>query len=151
MMIQNRLPVVAAAAALALLSGAAAAQTTAANAWVRATVPQQQSTGAYLQLKSAEGGRLVEARSPVAGQTELHEMAMDGNVMRMRAVPAIELPAGQAVELKPGGLHLMLMMLKKPLKDGETVPLQLVIEGKDGKRQTLEVKAKVQQPTGWTP
>ena len=68
---------------------------------------------------------------------------MDGNVMKMRAVPALELPAGKAVELKPGGYHVMLMDLKQPLQDGESVPLTLVVEGKDGKRETLELKVPV--------
>ena len=68
---------------------------------------------------------------------------MDGNVMKMRAIPGLELPAGKAVDLKPGGYHVMLMSLKQPLKDGETVPLTLVVEGKDGKQEKLEVKAPV--------
>ena len=81
--------------------------------------------------------------SPAAGVAEVHEMAMDGSVMKMRAVPGLDLPAGKAVDLKPGGYHVMLMGLKQQLKDGETVPLTLVIEAKDGKRETLEVKAPV--------
>ena len=96
-----------------------------------------------MQITSAQGGKLVSAQSPVAGVTEVHEMAMDGNVMKMRAVPALELPAGKAVELKPGGYHVMLMDLKQPLQDGESVPLTLVVEGKDGKRETLELKVPV--------
>ena len=82
-------------------------------------------------------------RSSVAGVVEIHEMAMEGNVMKMRAVPGIELPAGKTVDLKPGGYHVMLMDLKQQLKDGETVPITLVIEGKDKKRETVEVKAPV--------
>ncbi|NRF67613.1 copper chaperone PCu(A)C [Aquincola sp. S2] len=143
----------AAALIASLLVASASAQTVASNPWVRGTVAQQQSTGAYVQLKSPAGGKLIEARSPAAGQTEIHEMAMDGTTMRMRQVPMIELPAGKTVELKPGGYHLMLMGLKAPLKAGDTVPLTLVIEGKDGKRETLELKAPVKalaQGT-WTP
>jgi hypothetical protein len=75
---------------------------------------------------------------------------MDGTVMRMRQVSAIELPAGKPVELKPGGLHLMLMGLKAPLKAGDTVAFTLVVEGRDGKRETLLVKAPV-KPAGVTP
>jgi VCBS repeat-containing protein len=74
---------------------------------------------------------------------EIHEMAMDGNVMRMRAVPALELPAGKAVELKPGGYHVMLMDLKQQLKAGETVNVSLVVERAGGQRETVEVKAPV--------
>jgi copper(I)-binding protein len=70
-------------------------------------------------------------------------MAMDGSVMKMRAVSAIELPAGKPVDLKPGGYHVMLMDLKKDLKPGDTVPVTLVVEGADKKRETIEVKATV--------
>ena len=110
--------------------------------WVRATVAQQKATGAFMQLTAKADSKLVEVKSPVAGVVEIHEMAMDGNVMRMRAVPALDLPAGKAVELKPGGYHVMLMDLKKPLAAGETVPISLVIEAA-GKRETVEVKAAV--------
>lgn len=130
-------------AAMAFVSVAASAQTTVKDAWVRGTVAPQKATGAFMQITSAQGGKLVSAQSPVAGVTEVHEMAMDGNVMKMRAVPALELPAGKAVELKPGGYHVMLMDLKQPLQDGESVPLTLVVEGKDGKRETLELKVPV--------
>ena len=124
----------------------ALAQTTASGAWVRATVAPQQPAGGYLTLTSARGGKLVEVRSP-SGMAEMHEMAMDGNVMRMRQVSAITLPAGKPVELKPGGLHLMLMGLKAPLKPGESVSFTLVIEGLDGKRETLELQAPVKAAT----
>lgn len=130
----------------ALLTSALAlavqAQTTAAEPWVRSTVPQQKATGMFVQLTSAQGGRLVKASSPVAGVVEIHEMAMDGNVMRMRAIPGLDLPAGKKVELKPQGHHVMLMDLKKPVNAGDTVPVTLEIEGKDGKREVLVLNAK---------
>lgn len=133
-----------AALALALLNGAAQAQTTVADPWVRSTVAGQKATGAFLQITSTAGGKLVSASSPVAGVVEIHEMSMDGNVMKMRALPnGLDLPAGKAVALKPGGLHVMLMDLKQPLKAGDTVPLSLVVEGAGNKRETLEVKATV--------
>ena len=125
----------------ALLAGAAVAQVTVKDAWVRATVAQQKATGAFMQLQSAQDAKLVAAQSPVAGVVEVHEMAMEGNVMKMRAVSSLALPAGKAVELKPGGYHVMLMDLKGQVKDGDTVPVTLVVEGKDGKRQNIEVKA----------
>ncbi len=131
----------AAALSLTLLSATAMAQVTVKDAWVRATVAQQKATGAFMQLQSAQDTRLVAAQSPVAGVVEVHEMAMEGGVMKMRAVPALPLPAGKAVELKPGGFHVMLMDLKGQIKEGDSVPVSLVFEGKDGKRQTLEVKA----------
>lgn len=120
------------------------AQTSAVSAqapWVRATVAQQKATGAFMQLQSPAGAKLVEVRSPVAERVEIHEMRMDGEVMKMREVPALELPAGQTVELKPGSYHLMLMGLKRALPPGEDVPLTLIIEGKGGKRESLELKA----------
>ncbi|HSB22017.1 MAG TPA: copper chaperone PCu(A)C [Burkholderiaceae bacterium] len=132
-----------AAAALLALSMPSFAQTTVKDPWVRGTVEQQKASGAFMQITSANGGKLVAASSPVAGVVEIHEMAMEGNVMRMRAAPGLELPAGKTVELKPGGYHVMLMDLKQQLKAGETVPLSLVVEGKDGKRETVEVKAPV--------
>ena len=125
----------------ALLAGAAMAQVTVKDAWVRATVAQQKATGAFMQLQSAQDAKLVAAQSPVAGVVEVHEMAMEGSVMKMRAVTSLALPAGKAVELKPGGYHVMLMDLKGQVKDGDTVPVTLVVEGKDGKRQNIEVKA----------
>ncbi len=128
---------------LACLSTTALAQVTVKDAWVRATVPAQMATGAFMQLQATQAMRLVEARSPVAGVVEIHEMTMVDNVMRMRAVPGLELPAGKAVELKPGGYHVMLMDLKGQVKEGQSVPLTLVVEGRDKKRQTVEVKAQV--------
>lgn len=100
------------------------------------------ATGAFMQLHAAKDTKLVSASSPLAPAVEVHEMAMKDNVMSMRQVPAVALPAGKDVELKPGG-HVMLMDLKQQVKAGETVPLTLVCEGKEGKRQTVEVKAEV--------
>ena len=77
----------------------------------------------------------------MAGVVEVHEMAMEGNVMKMRAIGSLALPAGKTVELKPGGYHVMLMDLKGQVKDGDAVPVTLVVEGKDGKRQNIELKA----------
>ena len=128
------------------VSLSAQAQVTVKDAWVRATVPQQKATGAFMQLQSAQDAKLVSAQSPVAGVVEVHEMAMDGGVMRMRAVPNLDLPAGKAVDLKPGGYHVMLMDLKAQVKDGDTVPVTLVVEGKDGKRQNIEIKASARNP-----
>ena len=119
----------------------ASAQVAVKDAWVRATVPHQKSTGAFMQISSVKPVRLIGVSSPVAGITEVHEMKMDGGVMKMRAVESLDLAAGQALELKPGGYHVMLMELKSPIKDGDSVPLSLVFEGADKKRETVEVKA----------
>jgi len=129
--------------AAALLSAAAHAQVTVKDAWVRATVPQQKATGAFMQLNAAKDSKLVAASSPVTPVVEVHEMTMQDSVMKMRQIPGLDLPAGKTVELKPGGYHVMLMDLKQPMKEGDTVPLTLVFEGKDGKRESVEVKAAV--------
>jgi hypothetical protein len=133
------------AAALVLTAAVvpAWAQITVSQPWVRGTVQGQKATGAFMQLKSADGAALVAAQSPAAGVVEIHEMRMENNVMRMRAVPKLDLPPGQTVELKPGGYHVMLMDLKQPLKKGDTVPITLKLQGKDGKPQEVEVKAEV--------
>ena len=136
------------ALALALgLAASAQAQVSVSGAWARGTVEGQKATGAFMQLRSADGTALVGAESPVAGAVEIHEMRMEGNTMRMRAVPRLELPAGQAVDLKPGGYHIMLTNLKAPLKKGESVPIRLKFQGKDGKAQEVEVKAEVRDLT----
>lgn len=126
---------------LALVCGSAMAQITVTDPWVRATVAQQKVTGAFMQITAAADARLVEVRSPVSTTVEIHEMVMDQEVMKMRAIPALDLPAGQAVELKPGGYHVMLMGLGAPVKDGDIVPLTLVVESRDGKRAQIEVSA----------
>ena len=132
-----------ASCALALHTGAALAQTTVTDAWVRATVPQQMATGMFAQITSVKGGALVAASSVAAGVVEVHEMSMAGDVMRMRAVPRLALPAGKTVKLHPGGYHVMMMELKQPLKAGDTVVVTLVIEGVDKTREMVEVKAPV--------
>ena len=128
-----------------LASAPALAQVEAKSAWVRGTVGAQKTTGAYMEITSAQGGSLVGAESASAATVEVHEMRMDGNVMRMRAVPRLDLPAGRTVELKPGGYHIMLIDLKRPLKKGDTVPLRLRIENKDKSVSTIEVRAEVRE------
>ena len=124
------------------VSLSAQAQVKVEGAWVRATVAPQKATGAFMQLTSAKAAKVVAASSPVAAMVEIHEMKMDDGVMKMRAVDALPLPAGQAVALKPGSYHVMLMGLKAPIKAGETVPLTLTVEGEDGKRTAVEIKAQ---------
>ncbi len=130
-----------------LLVGAAAAQgqVEARAAWVRATVQGQTTAGAYMQLKSSERASLVGAESPAAGSVEIHETKMENNVMRMRAMSRLELPPGKTVELKPGGYHIMLISLPRPLKKGEVVPIRLKVEMADKSVRTLEVRAEVRE------
>lgn len=98
-------------------------------AWARPTVQGQAAGGGFLKIVGgAQPDKLVAASSPVAGRVELHTMRMDGDVMRMRQVESIEVGAGQTVELKPGGLHVMFMDLKAPLKSGSSFPLILRFE-----------------------
>lgn len=129
--------------AASLLAACAHAQVNVKDAWVRATVPQQKATGAFMQLQASRDSKLISAASPVTPVVEVHEMVMQDNVMKMRQVPGIDLPAGKTVELKPGGYHVMLMDLKQQVKEGDVVPITLVVEGKDGKRESVEVKAPV--------
>ena len=133
------------ASLLTLASTAALAQTQVEvkDAWVRATVQQQKTTGAFMQLNAKQDARLIEVRAPIASTVEIHQMSMENNVMRMRAVAGIDLPAGKSIELKPGGYHIMLINLKQQIKDGDLVPVTLVVEGKDKKRQTIELQVPV--------
>jgi len=129
-------------------SGAAlAADVEVRNAWVRGTVTGQQATGAFMEISSKAGATLIGASSPAAAVTEIHEMKMDGQVMRMRAIPRLELPAGKTVQLGPSGYHVMLIRLKQPLLKGESVPLTLQIEGKAGATDAIKVKTEGRAPT----
>jgi copper(I)-binding protein len=133
------------AAVLSAIAPFALAQVSVSEPWVRGTVPPQKATGAFMKLTSKTDAALVAAASPAAKQVEIHEMAMVNNVMRMRPIPELALPAGKVVELKPGGYHVMLMGLDHQLKKGDVVPITLTIRGKDGKTQTVEVKADVRE------
>ena len=112
------------------------------DAWVRATVPGQKVAGAYLEIRSGSNARLVGVRTPVAKTAEIHSMSNVGGVMKMRRLKGLDLPAGQSVRLEPGGNHIMLLDIKKPLDAGERVPLTLVVEQK-GKRKSISVQAEV--------
>lgn len=136
-----------AAAALAC-AGAAFAQQAAAPVtvhapWARASVQGQRATGAFMTLEPKEPLTLVGVATPVAGIAEVHEMKMEGDVMRMRAVEAVELKPGQPLHLKPGGYHLMLMELKAPLAVGTTVPLTLTFRTARGEQRQLALQVPV--------
>ena len=113
MIIFKALPTAAVVVSGVLAFGLACAQAGTANvdvtdAWVRSTVPGQMGTGAFMKITAKTGTQLVGLSSPVAGVVEVHEMKMDKDIMRMRALPALALPAGKTIELKPGGYHVML-------------------------------------------
>ncbi|HRL99053.1 MAG TPA: copper chaperone PCu(A)C [Acidovorax sp.] len=132
--------------AAALASAPAWAQSAAVQvegAWARASVQGQKGTGAFMRLTAKDGARLVRAESPAAGVAEVHEMKMDGDVMKMRAMPALDLPAGKTVELKPGSYHIMLLDLKAPLAKGSAVPLTLVFQDAQGTESRLDLSLPV--------
>lgn len=112
-------------------------------AWARATVQGQQGTGAFMNLTATQATRLVSVSTPVAGVAELHEMKMEGDVMKMRAVPGLDLPAGKTVQLKPGSYHLMLMDLKQPLAKDSSLPLTLRFVDAKGVASQLQVSVPV--------
>ncbi len=134
--------------AVLLCAASASAQTlTVSGAWVRGTVAGQSASGAFMELTSKNDATLLSVSSLVAGVVQVHEMKIEDGVMKMRMLPKLELPAGKTVQLKPGGYHIMLMDLKRPLNKGDTVPLLLKLEGKDKKVETVEVKAEVRDLT----
>lgn len=119
-----------------------------ADPWVRATVPQQRATGAFMTLTAKSDARLVSVASPAAKVVEVHEMTMGAdNVMRMRAIDGLDLPAGKPVELKSGGYHVMLIDLTAQVKEGDHVPLTLTVELADGKRESIAVEAQARSLT----
>jgi copper(I)-binding protein len=113
------------------------------GAWARATVPGQKGTGAFMTLTAQQGFRLVGVASPVAGVAEIHEMKMEGDVMRMRAITALDLPAGKSVALRPGGYHLMLMDLKQPLVKDTQVPVTLRFADAQGKTSEMQLSLPI--------
>ncbi len=127
----------------ALPGFAAAADVEAKSVWARGTVPAQMMSGVFMELGSKGGGTLVGASTPVAEEAEVHEMRLEGGVMKMRAAPRLALPAGKTVTLKPGGYHIMLMGLKQQLKAGDSIPVTLTIEGPDKKVESVTVNAEV--------
>jgi copper(I)-binding protein len=133
------------AASCAVLAAAAQAQPASVkDAWVRAPAPGQKVAGVYMEIVGRTHSALVAVASPVAARAELHSMALEDGVMKMRPLERIELPAGQTVKLAPGGLHAMLIDLKQPLQRGEKVPLTLtVLQLDSGSRSVFTVRAEV--------
>jgi periplasmic copper chaperone A len=120
------------------------AQVTVQNAWVRGTVAAQKASGAFMQITAVKGGRLIAAHSPLAERVEIHAMSTTDDVMTMRELPkGLELPPAQTVDLKPGGYHLMLFGLKQALKPGQSLPLSLVVQTPQGRRETLVLQVPI--------
>ena len=142
----NTIRAISIAASLAWGCTTALAQTAAVKvegAWARATVPGQMGPGAFMSLTAKEGTTLIGVSSPIAGVAEVHEMKMEGDIMKMRAMPVLDLPAGKKVDLKPGGFHVMLMDLKAPLAKDSTVPMTLLFKNAQGVQSKLELKLPV--------
>ncbi len=116
------------------------------NIWIKATIPGSTVSATYLRIKSAKAVKLVKVETPVAGIAELHSMNMKDSVMEMKAEDAFTVPAGKAIELKPGGMHIMLMQVARPINVGDKVPLTLTFEGADKKQLVMRVEAIARAP-----
>lgn len=128
---------------LVLWQAASYADVAVTDAWARATVPGQDVGAAYMNLKSDQAAKLVAIKTPVADSVEIHEMSMKNGVMKMRMQEALDLPAGQTVKLEPGGFHLMLIDLKKPLKAGDKIELSLSLKDAKGKLTSKKITVPV--------
>lgn len=117
------------------------------DAWARATAPGQVNGSVGVVITSKKDARLIAVKSAVAGSAEIHTMTMDNGVMQMRQLDYLELPANQPVTLGPGGNHLMLLGLKRPLKEGSTLPLTLTVQYADKKTEKISLKAQVRSLT----
>lgn len=126
---------------LSLSLPVSASQVVVVDAWTRVSMPGQRVGGVYMKIQANQNARLVGVASTAVPKIEVHEMKMDGSVMRMREVQAIYLPKGELVSLEPGGLHIMLKDLKKPIAEGEVIPITLFVEA-DGKLEKLDVMVR---------
>ena len=111
------------------------------NAWARSTAPGQEVGAAYMSLKSTMAAKLLEVKSPIAESVEIHEMSMNNGVMKMRMLDVLDLPAGKTVKLEPGGFHLMLIDLKKPLRAGDAIEISMTF--KDGRGKLINQKVSL--------
>ena len=120
-------------------SSVANANVTISDSWVRPTVAGQKATGAFMKITAKENSKLLSVSSPVAGVAEVHEMKMEKDVMKMAAIPSLDLPAGKSVELKPGSYHIMLMDLKSPVEKGTKLPLTMKFQDSKGGKFQVEL------------
>ena len=142
-----RIPCATLVVALFITGAPAADSVKISGVWARATAPGQTTAVVYMEVKSAATAALVAAGTPLAGRAEFHSMTMEGGVMRMRALPRVDLPAGKTVKLAPGGAHLMLIDLKSPLRPGDKVPLVLSVQSPGNSLITLKINAEVRPIT----
>ena len=118
------------------------AQTQVQDAWVRATVAGQPSTGAFMTLQADSDSKLLSVQSPVAKTVQIHQSTMKDDVMSMRQVESVVLPAGKPVSFDPHGYHIMLIDLTAQVQEGSKVPLTLIVENAKGEKETIEVQAE---------
>ena len=132
------------ALALSLIGTAwqVSAQTLVNDAWVRATVAGQHSTGAFMTLQADSDSKLLSVQSPVANIVQVHQSSMKNDVMSMSQVESVALPAGKPVSFDPHGYHIMLMDLTAQVKEGDKVPLTLTVENAKGEKETIKVDAE---------
>jgi len=128
-------------------SSFANANVTISDSWVRPTVAGQKATGAFMKITAKENSKLLSVSSPVAGVAEVHEMKMEKDVMKMAAIPSLDLPAGKPVELKPGSYHIMLMDLKSPIEKGAKLPLTLKFQDAKGGKFQMDLLLDANMPT----
>jgi copper(I)-binding protein len=126
---------------LITLAGHAAAQTMVENAWVRATVPGQASSGAFMTVTASADSKLLSVQSPVAKIVQLHQSSMKNDVMIMQEVESVALPAGKPVVLDTNSYHVMLIDLTAQVKEGDHVPLTLIVEDAQGVKSSIKVDA----------
>lgn len=128
-----------------LITSHAKADVLISDAWARANAPGQSVGAAYMTLKSPQDSTLFQVKSSAADSVEIHSMTMTNGVMKMRALETLPLLAGKPEKLAPGGFHLMLFDLKKPLKAGEKVTFTLSFKDKAGKISHQDVVLPVQE------
>jgi copper(I)-binding protein len=112
------------------------------DSWVRSTMPEQKVTGVFMKISSDKAVKLVGGNTKIAEIFQLHEMSMQGDVMKMRQVNEIAVEPAKSIELKPGSYHIMLINLKQPVKEGSQVDLNLEFIDESGKKQIVKVKAR---------
>lgn len=133
---------------LLLCSLQAHAEITIVEPWARTTAPGQKIAAGYARIMSDKDVTLVAGHSDFADKVELHEMRMEDGMMKMRAIKHLELKANTPIELKPGGLHLMLVGIKTQVKAGDAIPLTLVFEDKQSRQESVPVTLNGRAITG---
>ena len=118
------------------------------DAWIKTTIPGATVSAAYMRIQSPTPLKLLKVEGAIAADIQIHDMRMNEGVMEMNALPSIDIAAQQTVELKPGGKHVMLMKVAKPIKNGDKVPLALTFEGTDKKTITLRINAIAKESAG---